>query len=156
MIRTAFLWLAATPLGLYMRDSTHGFAAVEAVHLLGLAALGGVVVLFSLGVLRVSLAGQTMAATAKGLYPVFLGALAVMMTTGLLLVASKPLRYYLSDAFRLKVLLLAFGVALYLLLDRRSRKAVDGRPGRLDQVLAVSLLFLWLGVGLAGRFIGLL
>jgi hypothetical protein len=153
MIRRAFLWLATTPLGLYMRDSTHGFAAVEAVHLLGLAMLGGVVVLFGLGALNISVAGQTMAATARGLYPAFLGAFAVMLATGLLLVASKPLRYYLSDAFRWKIALLALGVAAFLTLHHRLRAA---EATRLDQGLAVILLMLWLGVGLAGRFIGLL
>jgi hypothetical protein len=153
MIRAVFLWLARTPLGLYMRDSTHGFAAVEAVHLLGLAALGGVVVLFSLGVLKVSLAGQTTAATVRGLYPVFLFSLTLMLATGVLLVASKPLRYYLSDAFRLKMALLILGVTLFLFLHHRLKTAA---PARLDQVFAVVLLVLWLGVGLAGRFIGLL
>ena len=156
MIRAAFLWLATTPLGLYMRDSTHGFATVETIHLLGLAALGGAVLLFGLGGLRVSLAGQTMAATARGLYPVFLGSLAVMLATGALLVASKPLRYYLSDAFRVKIALLVLGAGLYLYLDRRLRGAADTRSAGIDQALTASLLLLWLGVGLAGRFIGLL
>lgn len=153
MIRAAFLWLAATPLGLYMRDSTHGFAAVEAVHLLGLASLGGVVLLQSLAALKVSVAGQTPEDTARGLYPVFLGGLTVMLATGLLLVASKPLRYYLSDAFRLKMALLALGVALFFALHHRLKTAA---VSRLDQALAILLLLLWLGVGLAGRFIGLL
>ena len=50
MIRDAFLWLATTPVGRYMNDSTFGFAGVEAAHLLGLAVLGGVVLLLSLAV----------------------------------------------------------------------------------------------------------
>jgi hypothetical protein len=153
MIHASFLWLSATPLGLYMRDSTHAFAAVEAVHLLGLATLGGVVLLASLGVLNLSLAGQTPAATVRGLYPVFLVSLTVMLATGVLLVASKPLRYYLSDAFRLKMALLALGVALFVALYHRLKGT---GAARLDKVLAVLLLLLWLGVGLAGRFIGLL
>ena len=34
-MRQAFLWLGHTPVGLYMRDSTNGFAIVETAHLLG-------------------------------------------------------------------------------------------------------------------------
>jgi len=83
-------------------------------------------------------------------------ALAVMLTTGVLLVASKPLRYYLSDAFRLKIALLALGVAAYVWLDRRVRAAGDEAQQGANRILAVALLLTWLGVGLAGRFIGLL
>ena len=155
-MRQLFLWLGHTPLGVYMRDSTNGFAAVEAVHLLGLAALGGVVLLFSLSVLGVARLSETPAGAARGLYPLFLTALGVMLATGVLLVASKPLRYYLSDAFRVKAALLALGVALYLYLDRRiTARAVDTSASG-DRALAATLLALWLGVGLAGRFIGLL
>lgn len=156
MIRDLFLWLATTPAGHYMNGSTFGFAGVEAVHLLGLAVLGGVVTLLSLSVLRVALVNQPLAITARGLRPIFLSALGVMSATGVLLVASKPLRYYLSDAFRLKIALLALGVAAYLWLDRRARASGDAAPQGGNQALAVALLLTWLGVGLAGRFIGLL
>ena len=154
MIREAFLWLARTPVGHYMNESTFGFAGVEAVHLLGLAVLGGVVTLLSLSALRIVLVNQPLAITARGLRPVFYSALAVMLTTGALLVASKPLRYYLSDAFRLKIALLALGVAAYAWLDRRARP--EGGSRGADGALAIALLLTWLGVGLAGRFIGLL
>jgi hypothetical protein len=155
-MRQLFAWLGHTPLGLYMRDSTNGFAAVEALHLLGLAGLGGVVLLLSLGVLQVAVAARTPAQTARGLYPVFLAALTAMLATGVLLVASKPLRYYLSAPFRLKIAFLAAGVALYLYLSRRLIKASPGATVRTNKALAILLLILWLGVGLAGRFIGLL
>jgi len=155
-MRQLFLWLGHTPVGLYMRDSTNGFAAVEAAHLLGLAALGGTVVLLGLAVLKVAVAGKTPGATAQGLYPVFFTSLTVMLATGVLLVASKPLRYFLSPPFRLKMALLAAGVALYLYLSRRVSSPFAGDSSRGDRPLAVLLLILWLGVGLAGRFIGLL
>jgi hypothetical protein len=155
-MRQLFLWLGHTPVGLYMRDSTNGFAAVEAAHLLGLAALGGTVVLLGLAVLQVAVAGKTPGATARGLYPVFLASLTVMLATGVLLTSSKPLRYFLSPAFRVKIALLALGVGLYLYLSRRVSSPSAVTSSRGDQALAVLLLILWLGVGLAGRFIGLL
>ena len=156
MIRAAFVWLATTPVGLYMRDSTNGFAAVEAAHLLGLAVVGGAVTLLALANLRLALNGQPAAVTARGLFPIFTVSLAVMLATGCLLMASKPLRYFLSDAFRLKMLLLGLGVALYFHLDARLKSAEGAADTRWLQVASVGLLALWLGVGLAGRFIGLL
>jgi hypothetical protein len=156
MIRSAFVWLSTTPLGLYMRDATNGFAAVEAAHLLGLAVLGGAVVLLALANLRLALTGQPAAATARGLFPIFAGAATVMLATGFLLVASKPLRYFLSDAFRWKMALLTVGVALYLYLDARLKAGDGAAPAPSLKFASVALLAIWLGVGLAGRFIGLL
>jgi hypothetical protein len=154
-MRQLFLWLGHTPVGLYMRDSTNGFATVETVHLLGLALLGGVILLLGLGALQVAVAGETPSATARSLRPVFATGLAVMLASGVLLVSSKPLRYFLSAPFRWKIALLVAGVALYLCLDRRLTGAADTAP-RTDGRLAVLLLIVWFGVGLAGRLIGLL
>ena len=155
-MRQLFIWLGHTPVGLYMRDSTNGFAAVETVHLLGLAVLGGVVLLLGLGTLQVAVAGRTPGATARSLLPVFTTALTAMLASGVLLTASKPLRYFLSPPFRWKIALLAAGVALYLHLGRRLTGRDDGAITRADQALALLLLLLWFGVGLAGRLIGLL
>ena len=155
-MRQAFIWFGHTPVGVYMRDSTNGFATVETLHLLGLAVLGGVVLLLSLGALQVAVAARTSAATARSLLPVFGAALTVMMTSGVLLVASKPLRYFLSAPFRWKIALLAAGVALYLYLGRRLTSRGEGPIPRSDKALAILLLFIWFGVGLAGRLIGLL
>jgi hypothetical protein len=154
-MRQLFLWLGHSPVGLYMRDSTDGFATVETVHLLGLALLGGVILLLGLGALQVVVAGETPAATARSLRPVFATGLAVMLASGVLLVASKPLRYFLSAPFRWKIALLVAGIALYLYLDRRLTGAAAAAP-RTDGRVAVLLLIIWFGVGLAGRLIGLL
>lgn len=155
-MRQAFLWLGHTPVGLYMRDSTNGFATVETAHLLGLALLGGVILLLGLGALNLAVAGETPAATARSLRPVFALALMAMLASGVLLVASKPLRYFLSPPFRWKMALLAAGVALYAWLDRRLTQPSHDAVTRADGRLALLLLLTWFGVGLAGRLIGLL
>jgi hypothetical protein len=142
-----------TPVGLFMRDSTWAFATVETVHLIGLAALGGAAILLGTAASGVAMRRQPLAETAAGLLPIFVSALAAMVVSGVLLFASKPLRYYLSDPFRLKLVFLAAGVALYLVLDRRLRRCGGLSPA--IRAGGVLLLALWLGVGLAGRFIGL-
>ncbi|MGZ3280910.1 MAG: hypothetical protein ACXWKT_20985, partial [Caulobacteraceae bacterium] len=100
--------------------------------------------------------GETPAATARSLRPVFALALTAMLASGVLLVASKPLRYFLSPPFRWKVALLVLGVALYAWLDRRLTRSDAAAPTRADGRLAFLLLLTWFGVGLAGRLIGLL
>jgi hypothetical protein len=155
-MRQAFLWLGHTPVGVYMRDSTNGFATVETAHLLGLALLGGAILLLGLGALNVAVAGETPASTARSLRPVFASALTVTLASGVLLVASKPLRYFLSPPFRWKLALLALGVMLYAWLDRRLTLPRHDAAPRTDGRLAFLLLLTWFGVGLAGRLIGLL
>jgi hypothetical protein len=46
-----FIALSHTPLGQYMQNSRWGFAVVEAIHLLGLAVLGGVILVVDLHLL---------------------------------------------------------------------------------------------------------
>src|ERR1700744_851046 len=150
-MRQAFIWFGHTPVGLYMRDSTNGFAVVETAHLLGLALLGGVILLLGLGALNRAVAGETPASTARSLRPVFAVGVTVMLASGVLLVASKPLRYFLSSPFRWKIALLAAGVALYAWLDRRLTRPGHDAVTRTDRQLAALLIILWFGVGLAGR-----
>lgn len=149
-----FVALGETPLGLFMRDSSWAFATTESAHLLALAVVGGAVTLLGLAALGVGLGrdGQGRAA-ARGLLPVFLAGLSTALITGFLLVASKPYRYYLSDPFRAKMALLALGIlvyaALHVVLVRERATPATLRAG------GVLVLGLWLGVGLAGRLIGL-
>jgi hypothetical protein len=155
-IRELFVAFGMTPLGNFIRQSTWAFAAVETVHLIGLAVLGGAVILLGLTALGWGMRRQPVAVTALGLKPVFLSALTAMLATGVLLVASKPLRYYLSDPFRLKLLLLVLGVAIYLRLQGALIGLGENPPSLALRSTGALLLFLWLGVGLAGRFIGLI
>ena len=149
-----FVALGKTPVGVFMRDSTWAFATVEAVHLLGLAVVGGAVVLLALAASGLALRRQPLAVTAEGLLPVFVASLLAMLTTGVLLVASKPYRYFLSDPFRAKLALLALGVALYLALHRAAVSGAAIRPAAV-RAASAGLALSWLGVGLAGRLIGL-
>lgn len=155
-MRQAFIAFGKTPVGVYMRDSADGFAVVETVHLLGLAVLGGVILLLGLAALNVAVAGDGPGSTARSLRPVFAGVLAIMLASGVLLLASKPLRYFLSQPFRWKILLLAIGVSLYAALDQRLTRPRRRELTRADGQVALLLFFTWFGVGLAGRLIGLL
>lgn len=75
-----------------------------------------------------------------------------MLVSGALLVASKPIRYYLDDTFRVKMALLALAiVSSFIVQHVVARPAGSSVPIRL---LAAASLVLWLGVGICGRIIG--
>jgi uncharacterized membrane protein len=152
-----FQWLNRTSFSIFIRRSTWGFAIIEMIHLLALASLGGVILIVDLRLLGIGLRRQRVSQVARELLPLLLGSLAVMLVSGLLLVATGPLRYYYSPWFRLKMTLLFLAVLFYFTLHSIVlRPANDDASSFWSKVAALISLTLWLGVGLAGRAIGFL
>jgi hypothetical protein len=152
-----FRWLSHTSFSVFLRRSTWVFAIIETVHLLGLAVLGGAILIVDLRILGIGLRRQPVSRIARELSPILLGSLAVMLISGVLLVTTGPLKYYHSPSFRLKMLLFLLAVAFYFTLHRSVAESNgDAAPSAWGKVAAVVSLALWLGVGLAGRAIGFL
>jgi hypothetical protein len=152
-----FRWLSHSSFSIYLRHSTWGFAIIETVHLLGLAALGGTILIVDLRLLGIGLRRQPISRVARELSPVLWGSLGVMLISGALLVMTGPMKYYHSPSFRLKILLFLLAVTFYFTLHRNAvRSNADSTGFTWSKVAAVVSLALWLGVGLAGRAIGFL
>lgn len=80
-----------------------------------------------------------------------------MIVSGVMLVSEEALKCYHSPAFRWKTILLVAAVLFYFTLHRQALLMMDkGRPGGWSRLAALISLTLWLGVGVAGRAIGLL
>lgn len=152
-----FVALSHSWLGQYMQQSRWGFAVVEAIHLLGLAVLGGVVLIVDLRLLGLVLKTESARNIARGLSRTLLTSLTVMIATGIALTSEEALKCYHSPAFRWKMLLLAAAVLFYFTLHRAAVLRTDKNQANLTSRLAgIVSLTLWLGVGVAGRAIGLL
>ncbi len=152
-----FVALGNSELGQYMQASRWGFALVEAVHLLGLAVLGGVVLIVDLRLLGLALMGESARTVARGLSRVLLASLLTMLVTGVALVSEEALKCYASPAFRWKMALLAAVVLFYFTLHRAALLRTEKHSANVwSRVAAIISLSLWLGVGVAGRAIGLL
>lgn len=151
MIRTLFELYARTPLSLAIRQSSWAFAVIEVFHLIALAALGGALLVAGLRLIGPAFRFAEPDRVWKGLRPVIGWSLLAAIASGVLLVGSNPMKYYFNDAFRVKMALLALALVAIGAIDRRARRA---RPA--PRVAAALGLLLWLGVGLAGRLIGLL
>jgi hypothetical protein len=88
---------------------------------------------------------------------VLLGSLVVMILSGVALLSEEAGKCYYSPAFRWKMALLASAVLFYFTLHRRALLRTDeGAPTPWSRAAAAVSLMLWLGVGVAGRAIGLL
>ncbi len=150
-------WLKATRLSVFIRESKWGFALVEMVHLLALAALGGAVLILGLRIFGLILKGQPLEATMRDLSRIILVSLLTLLVSGFLLFADGPLRYYGNTAFRVKLLLIIAAtvttVAVHHFAQLRMARGIA--PKRLKIATALSLT-LWLGAAVAGRVIGVL
>jgi hypothetical protein len=156
-LHSLFTALAHSPLGHAMQTSRWGFAIVEMAHLLGLALLGGSVLIFDLRLLGVILKNESAAAIGRSMTRVLLISLVVMVLSGIALLSEEAEKCYLSPAFRCKMALLVAAIVFYFTVHRSAlARAETGSPSLWTRAAAIVSLLLWLGVGVAGRAIGLL
>lgn len=152
-----FIALSHSPLGQYMQNSRWGFAVVEAIHLLGLAVLGGAILIVDLRLLGLVLKGEHARTVSRGLSRLLVGSLVVMILTGIALVSEEALKCYHSPAFQWKMALLIAALLFYFTLHRAALLRTEKHQADLWSRLAATVsITLWFGVGVAGRAIGLL
>jgi hypothetical protein len=93
----------------------------------------------------------------RDLSRVLIASLIAMILTGVALLSEEAGKCYYSPAFRWKMALLAAAVLFYFTVHRRALLRTDnGAPTLWSRTAALISLTLWLGVGIAGRAIGLL
>ncbi len=146
--------LEASALGSAIRDSPWLFPVIEAVHLLGLALLGGAVLVVDLRLLGAGLTGRPLAYVAAQLEPWLLGAVALMVATGVPLFLSEAVKCYHSDAFRLKMVALALALTFTFGVRNRVAKERPTITRWTARAVGTCSLALWLTVAAAGRWIG--
>ena len=93
-----FEWLGQSAVGAFMQQSTYAFEMAEMVHLLGLAGLGGGILIIDLRVLGIGLKSVTAARLARGLMPLLAVCLCASIGSGLLLLAAEPVKCYYNFA----------------------------------------------------------
>jgi uncharacterized membrane protein len=155
MLLPFFQWCESTALGTAIRMSPWAFAVIESVHLLGLAVIGGAVLLVDLRMLGFGLTNQRIAELARAVFPWLVGSLVVMLLTGVGLFLSEPLKCYDSRAFWVKMISLGLAMLFTFSIRRRVTMADETRVRPIwFKLVALVSLALWFGVGGGGRWIG--
>ncbi len=155
MLLPFFQWCESTALGTAIRMSPWAFAVIESVHLLGLAVIGGAVLLVDLRMLGFGLRNQRIAELARAVFPWLVGSLVVMLLTGVALFLSEPLKCYDSRAFWVKMISLGLAMPFTLTIRRTVTMADETRVRPIwFKLVALVSLSLWFGVGAGGRWIG--
>ena len=150
-----FQWCEASALSTAIRNSLWLFPVIEAVHLLGLAMMGGVVLVVDMRLMGLAVARKPAAALARELEPWLIGTLIVMLATGALLYTSEPIKLYYNGAFWMKMEFLASAIIFTFTIRRTVLAAGEARVGLLwARLVALISITLWAGVGVGGRAIG--
>lgn len=138
-----------------MRQSPIFFPAIATIHLMGLALIGGAVLVVDLRLLGLALPNQPVAALARDAERWLLRGLAVMASTGILLFMCFATKYYYLTFFWVKMAALVAVIVFTMSVHRRVVMADDAdvRPVR-SRIVALVSLSLWTLVAVGGRYIG--
>ena len=149
------MWCETSWVGQGIRDSRWLFPVIESVHLLALSVIGGSVLVVNLSLLGFGLGARSAAQVWRNTLPWFIGSLAVMLGSGILLFTSEAKKLYYHDAFWVKISALVTVLAFTATVLRRTVQADPDRVSALRSRLVVLVsLLLWSVVGAGGRWIG--
>ena len=150
-----FTWVDGSGLGHAIRDSLWLFPVIEAFHLLGLAVIGGAVLIVNMRLLGLGLRRQPASQIASDVKPFMLGSLAVMLISGFLLFSSEAVKCYEHGAFWFKMACLAMAIFITFTVQGKAIELEDNQgPNFQSKLVAVVAVMLWTGVGIGGRWIG--
>jgi hypothetical protein len=151
-----FQWCDNSMIGSAIRDSRVAFPIIENFHLFALTVLLGTLVILCLRQFGLVLKNQSIAEVAAQLKPWNRWGMAVMLTSGILLFLSEAMKCYGNTSFRVKMFFL-FLALIYQFSFYNRLVAREHEFAPMGGKIAASVaLFLWFGVGLAGRAIGFL
>ena len=138
-----------------MRSSPWLFPVIATIHLMGLAVIGGAVLLVDLRLLGLGLRRQPVSELARDAERWLVGGLLVMVSTGILLFMCFATKYYYLTFFWVKMVALFLVVVFTLSVRRRVVMGDEARvsPAWSKLVAGVSLS-LWTTVAIGGRWIG--
>ena len=148
-------WLQFSPPLVAMRASPWLFPAIATIHLMGLAIIGGAVLLVDLRLLGLGLWRQPVAHLAHDAERWLFRGLVIMVSTGILLFMCFATKYYFLTFFWVKmaalVLVCAFTVSVRRAVVMADDTHVTPVRGKLVALVSLSL---WTTVALGGRYIG--
>jgi hypothetical protein len=150
MIEALAAELAQWGPGLFLKTSVWLYPLVNAVHILAIGAVLTSVLLMDASVLGFWGRSPGQQAVIALLRPVTIFALVLALASGFLLFSVRPVDYIANPVFRLKLALLALALVNALIFLAFNPQSILRKPA------AALSAVLWLGVLVAGRFVGFL
>ena len=155
MLLPLFEALEQSAIGEAIRNSLWMFPIIEAFHLMGLAVIGGAILVVDFRLLGLGLRNHPVAKLARDMQPWVIGSVIVMVASGLPLFLSEAIKCYYSFAFWTKMTALLLALLFTFTIRRHVTSAPDSRVSPLlYKVVGLTSIALWSTVGWGGRWIG--
>lgn len=149
----AFEAMERTAVGSAIKESLWLFPAIEAIHLIGLAVLGGSVLIVDLRLLGIGLTNISPRIVFRSVRPYFYASLVLMFATGIPLALSETVKLYYNFSAWVKGITLI--IALIFTFAVRNRVAGGANSaGFVTGLVGLISIGLWFTVAAAGRWIG--
>jgi hypothetical protein len=149
-------WIQFSPPLVAMRSSSWLFPVIASIHLMGLALIGGAVLVGDLRLLGIGLSRQPVAVVARDAERWLIAGLLIMVPTGILQFMCFATKYYYLKFFWVKMASL-FVVLVFTFSVRRkivaTADATPNQPSR-SKLAALVSLSLWTTIAIGGRWIG--
>lgn len=157
-MRDFFLWMNETPWSVALRESFYVWPILEASHVMTLMLFVGTIIMVDLRLLGLAFRNVPVSELDRKILPLTIIGFALLVVTGLALFYAKPMVYYHSVFFRVKIVLIFAALVNILVFHFRVQRDQhkwdnDAKPPRSARVSAVLSLTAWILVVIVGRLI---
>jgi hypothetical protein len=155
LLNSVCTWIDNTALSQLIQNTPWIVPAVQAVHILAIAALMACMLVINLRLSGVAGRDQPLARVTARFTPVLWWALPVLLVTGAILIVGEPARALKNNIFQIKMLLVLAAIVVTLLITtplKRNAAHWDSRAGTAT-LAALASVSLWVGILFAGRWI---
>jgi hypothetical protein len=142
--------LAYDPATNPLNTTEWAFPLVECIHIASFAMSVGTIALVDLRLLGIGMRRQTAAQLVKDTTLWTLAGLIIVITSGLVIFTSDPLRYYYNPSFRFKVICLLIAIVYNYTIHRKV--AMSKAPPLAAGLVGALSLLLWVTIVFAGLF----
>lgn len=151
-------WLQATPFSIWLQSTGWVVPTLQSIHIVMIGLVFVSILMIALRVLGYVRTDEAFGAVLHRFAPWLWGGLVVMLATGLILVATEPVREFTSTSFWLKMALIVIGVVSALAFRRALGPAklaagYDVEFSGKTKAAAVGTVVLWLFIIFLGRAI---
>jgi hypothetical protein len=152
------MWLESQPLSLYLGESAW-FPFLESIHVITATFLVGSILMVDLRLLGLAARRYSVRRVVREVVPWTYAASVFSVVTGVGLFVTRAGHYAGNRAFQIKMVLLVFAglnMAVFHLITARGIERSDeaGAITAASRFAGASSLLLWIGILLAGRWIG--
>jgi hypothetical protein len=153
-IRVFFEWMETTWFARIGKTWGGVFAVVEAFDLLGMAMLGGSVLVSDGRLLNLWLKDQPAELVVQQTHRLFVTALVLLISTGIFMACSVAMKIYYMEVYWIKMLALVVGIFFALLIKRPLVENQSEANPWIVRSVAIASLMIWFTVAATGRWIG--